>query len=273
MFKMKTTQRIVVCGLSLTLIAGCSTLPVYSAGEAPLWLLGEVHDNPAGHQQRFDWLRQQVEQGWRPVIALEQFDREQQAQLDAAWRECADSGCLVARVASDKQQWQWSYYAPVIDLALQYRLPLLAANLSRADAAKVMRGGYAAALDSATINRFSLAAAAPEPLWQQQRQEIIDSHCGKLPPAAVDGMVRAQIARDVWMAQVLSQQSGAVLLAGNGHVRRDLGVPFWLGRIGVTRLRSVGYVEVAQAGEFDITRRIPPHSRADPCAGINPSAR
>ncbi|MDQ5887028.1 MAG: hypothetical protein QG667_315, partial [Pseudomonadota bacterium] len=38
MFKMKTTQRIVVCCLSLTLIAGCSTLPAYSAGEAPLWL-------------------------------------------------------------------------------------------------------------------------------------------------------------------------------------------------------------------------------------------
>ena len=91
MFKMKTPQRIVVCCLSLTLIAGCSTLPAYSAGEAPLWLLGEVHDNPAGHQQRFDWLRQQVEQGWRPVIALEQFDRPDT-------RKCA------VRVSNDSDQ-------------------------------------------------------------------------------------------------------------------------------------------------------------------------
>ncbi len=127
------------------LLAACSQLPLPPAQQSQVWLLGEVHDNPEGHRQRFAWLQQQVMQGWRPAIALEQFDREQQPLLDMAQRDCPDAACLLGRVAGE-QQWQWSFYAPVIDLALQQRLPLLAANLSRADAGKVMRQGYGAAL-------------------------------------------------------------------------------------------------------------------------------
>lgn len=258
------------CFLSLCLpMAGCSHVPLPSAAEAPIWLLGEVHDNPEGHRQRFAWLQQQVMQGWRPVIALEQFDREQQPLLDKAQQECVDSACLLARVAGE-QQWQWPFYSPVIDLALQQRLPLLAANLSRADAGKVMRQGYRAALDEATLSRFGLDQPPAADLWAAQRKEIIDSHCGKLPQRMVDGMVQAQIARDVWMAQVLSQHAerSVVLLAGNGHVRRDLGVPYWLRQRGVGESRSIGFVETDAEGEFDVSVRIAAQPRPDPCAEL-----
>lgn len=44
-------------------------------------------------------------------------------------------------------------------------------------------------------------------------------------------MVPAQVARDVWMANVIEQQVSmrdVVLIAGNGHVQKDVGVFQWL---------------------------------------------
>jgi uncharacterized iron-regulated protein len=48
-----------------------------------------------------------------------------------------------------------------------------------------------------------------------------------MPMAAAKTMVNAQIAKDIVMAQfaVQYQARGAVLLAGNGHVRNDIGIP------------------------------------------------
>lgn len=262
-----------LCRLSaaclLLCLSACGSLGIAVAHDpAPaVWLLGEVHDNPVGHQQRFALLQSRVAQGWRPAIAMEQFDREQQPALDQAMRECGDASCVAQRVAGDSAAWHWSYYQPVIQLALTQHLPLLAANLSRADAVKVMRQGYAASIDPGTLQRFALDQPLPAELLAQQREEIIVSHCHKLPLSMVDAMVRAQIVRDVWMAKVLSPYaaSGVVLLAGSGHVRRDLGVPRWLAQIGISDSQSVGFIEVADKAEFDRVHLIPPHPRPDPC--------
>jgi uncharacterized iron-regulated protein len=47
------------------------------------------------------------------------------------------------------------------------------------------------------------------------------------------------------MAQRLREHAsrGAVLIAGNGHVRRDLGVPRWLGDMPPQRVFAVGFLE------------------------------
>jgi len=59
-----------------------------------------------------------------------------------------------------------------------------------------------------------------------------------------------------------------VLIAGNGHVRRDIAVPYWLRAQGVPNW-SIGYVEQrATAGEFDAQRAIPAIKRPDPCASL-----
>ncbi|WP_410522805.1 ChaN family lipoprotein, partial [Parvimonas micra] len=70
----------------------------------------------------------------------------------------------------------------------------------------------------------------PVSLVGGQRVELEAGHCGKMPSDLMPGMIRAQIARDVWMETLIARQAGhaVVLLAGNAHVRRDLGVPHWL---------------------------------------------
>ena len=75
------------------------------------------------------------------------------------------------------------------------------------------------------------------------------------------------------MANVLRKQAqrGAVLLAGNGHVRRDLGVPRWL-EAEASRVFAVGLLEQddtqTQTGAFDATLRTEAAERSDPCAGF-----
>lgn len=242
-----------------------------SSSAAQITLMGEVHDNPDGHRQRADALRGEVEAGFRPALLMEQFDRENQATLTQAQAKCSDADCVIA--AAGGKRWDWPLYKPVIELALKYRLPLIAANVSRADAGKVIGGGLSAALDDATIRQFKLDQPLPADLAAQQRQAVVDGHCGKFPEEMMPGMVNAQVARDVWMAKLLAEHSasGAVLLAGNGHVRKDVGVPRWLSLVTPVKPHVVGYVEKAEPGDaaaYDETHVIPAHQRPDPCAEL-----
>lgn len=251
-------------------LAGCQhVVQVAAAAPDDVLLLGEVHDNMAGHAARVAMLRKHVEAGWRPVIAMEQFDTSQQAALDTAMHACADAECVVKNVAPAKSGWTWAYYTPVIALAMEYKLPLRAANLSRADASKIVKGGFADALPADLIARYQLDAL-PAALLTAQETEVRDSHCGALPETMVSPMAKAQIARDVVMAETMRMHAatGVVLIAGNGHVRKDIAVPFWLRRDGLAP-RAVGFLEPASdAAAFDTVERIPATQRPDPCEGF-----
>lgn len=235
-------------------------------------LLGEVHDNAAAQQQRLAALTRAVEQGWRPAIAMEQFDRERQADIERARRERPrDADYLIAQAGGGA--WQWPLYRPVVALALQYDLPLVAANLSRADAGKIVRGGLDSLFPAGERQQLGLSGALPDDLVAAQTAVLDLGHCGNFPKAMLPGMLAAQAARDAVMAQTLRPYAlrGAVLIAGNGHVRRDIGVPRWLGA-GVAQVVSVGYVENPPAdGEFDMAVVVPAVARKAPCLQAKPA--
>ncbi|MGY0504460.1 ChaN family lipoprotein [Luteimonas sp. e5] len=249
------------------LLLACASAPPAASTAREILLLGEVHDNPAVHEARLALLRERIEAGWRPAIAMEQFDVGQQATLTAAQARCADADCVIEQAGAGSG-WQWPLYRPLIELALQHRLPLLAANLSRNDAAVVMKDGFAAVLDEEQILLFGLDRALPADVLAAQAHEVREGHCGMLPEAMVEPMARAQVARDVVMADVLLAHAGdVVLIAGNGHVRRDIGVPFWLRTRTDARVRSIGFGE-SPATQFDQQQVLPAHPRPDPCAAF-----
>ncbi|MES2150356.1 MAG: ChaN family lipoprotein [Pseudomonadota bacterium] len=253
----------------LAILAGAGCASVAPAPPSQVLLMGEVHDNPDGHRQRYEALRALVEAGWRPAIAMEQFDRERQPALTAAQASCHDADCIIAQAGNGKG-WSWEHYRAPIELALRYKLELLAANVSRADASKVIKDGFSAALDAPTIAAFGLDQPLPAGLMERQQSEIAASHCGQLPDAMLPGMARAQVTRDIWMAKTVREHAsgGVVLLAGNGHVRRDIGAGRWLSGLAPV---SHGFVEAGnapQAGTYDVVHSIPVHVRPDPCAAF-----
>jgi uncharacterized iron-regulated protein len=277
--------RIAACLLSLSLAGVASAAPVeLNANPGALVrameghrvvLLGEVHDNAAQHALRATALRQWVGQGARPAIAFEQFDRERQPDIDRARRERpADADYLIAQ-AKGSGDWRWESYRPFVTLALEYGLPIIAANLSRGEAMRVANDGWPALFDSATRSALVLDALPPD-FWRKHEDAIAVGHCNLLPAEDLPALARAQMARDIVMAQSIRPyvDRGVVLLAGNGHVRRDIGVPFWLpadtlrSTVSIDMLERDDGLATESIDEFDayvITERA---KRADPCIGL-----
>jgi uncharacterized iron-regulated protein len=232
-----------------------------------IYLLGEVHDNPHGHNLRLELVMQLISQKQKPVIAMEQFDRENQQALDLALTSCQDVDCVLAKVATPG--WDWLFYKPYVQLALDKKVTLVAANLSNTDVRKVMTQGFSSVYSPLEIAEYKLAQL-PMHLLNDQRKSIQEGHCNMLPIQAIDPMVRGQIARDVWMAKVVNNVKNqmVILIAGNGHVRKDAGVFQWLTPENQSKTQVHGYVEQADKSDanwYDHVHVIPTIEREDPC--------
>lgn len=268
-----------------SIAAACATAPTVQPWESRLAgdaivLLGEVHDNAAQHRLRLELLRRAFAAGWRPAIVMEQFDIERQADIDRARREQPRNAQhlidqATPRVAQSGAGWNWAFYKPYVALALEHDVPLLAANLATADTRRIVRGGLAASFDEQRLVALGLDRPIASEWQQAQEREIDRGHCGALPATMWPRMAQAQFARDAVMADVLRRhaQRGVVLLAGNGHVRRDLGVPRWLNDE-APRVFAVGLLErsdtLTPSGAFNATLRTEVAERADPCADFKP---
>ena len=136
-----------------TLLASCATEPpaplsanalADAISRRPVVLLGEVHDNATQHAVRAEALRRLLGSGARPALAFEQFDRDRQQDLDDARIEAVPPGKgrvdhLIARAGASG--WSWNFYRPYLQLAIDYGLPIVAANLSRSDAMRIAQQG------------------------------------------------------------------------------------------------------------------------------------
>lgn len=281
---------LVLIALPCLLLAACVTRPpaldaallATEMQRRPNVLLGEVHDNRVQHAARAEALRRVLEAGARPALAFEQLDRDKQAAVDAARRADVPAGTqrvdfVIAQAGASG--WDWPLYRPYLALALQYDLPIIAANLSRAEAARVTREGFGAAFDAPARERLRLDAL-PEQLVDAQAEAVNLGHCKMLPPEAARRLARAQIARDAALAESIRpflapNGRGVILFTGNGHVRIDIGVPFFLTAEERARTWSIGLIEDAFAAErgvgasaFDVRLVSPTQPRPDPCEGL-----
>ncbi len=252
----------------LALLAGCAHAPTPTLRfERPVVLLGEVHDNAAQHALRLQAFEASLAGGARPALVMEQFDRDRQGVIDRLREQTPppDADALIAAAGTPARagSWQWRYYRPFVALALQHGLPIVAANVSRDEARRVMREG---------LQATGFDAAVPPELLQALADDIEDSHCGMLDNATARRMALAQVARDQAMAAAVEKHAerGVVLLAGNGHVRIDAGVPRWLTPATRARSEAIGLLEsdAPGRGRYDRVVLTATQERPDPCAGM-----
>ena len=216
------------------------------ARAADIVLLGENHDNAGHHALQQRLLAALAVTEPRPVLVMEQYDIEQQERLDAIAVSTASGEIkLAAYHTLMNEGWNWPAYQPLLSLAIEHKLPVLAANISRASLRDVMRSGQVA-LGTGEAKRLGLASG-----WRREQQaalakDIADAHCDALPLPAIGALTLAQRARDAVMAdRLLSVRGGkAVAIFGRGHVRQDLAVPLYLRqRAPRTSVLAVGMVE------------------------------
>ena len=103
--------------------------------------------------------------------------------------------------------------------AVREGVPVVGDNLTRAQ----MR----AAMQDSTLD-----ARLPAPQLAEQEERIRTGHCNALPGSQIRPMTRVLIARGLAMADTVTGARqpgrGVLLVAGNGHVARGLGVPVHL---------------------------------------------
>jgi len=224
-------------------------------------ILGETHDNPVHHRLQRRVLDSLAGAG-RRTLAMEQFDGEHQAALDAARARNVDADALADAGRFDRTGWNWPLYRPLVQFALDHGWPIVAANLSRGEARRIV----------ADPSRSGLAPAPPA-LQEALKRDLVEGHCGKLPPAKLlAGMIEAQRARDARMASAMKPPT--VLIAGSGHARRDRGVPLYLPG---ARVVSIAFVEVEEdrttprdyPQDFDHLWFTSRAAREDPCKELN----
>jgi uncharacterized iron-regulated protein len=256
----------------------------------PVLLLGEVHDNPEHHRLRAEGLRQWLASGPPTTVLFEQMDRDRNPAVRAAQAEAnpavrrdparlqdlADRVALAGGLSA--QGWGWPLHRPIVEACLAAGASIGGANLPLTEVRGIVRGGLSAA--PADVRSAIEGDSRWTPALQSTLEGLIDSgHCGVLPPARWPAMALAQRARDVSMALAVRDALGGAagsgrvaLIAGNGHVRRDLGVPHALESLGMAadRIHAVAYLEQGphDAAELRLydqvvhTRRQP---RPDPC--------
>lgn len=249
-------------------LAACGTLPAAKADlqgllPTPLLLVGELHDAPEHQALQRDTVRQLAERGELAALVLEMVDAGRSTRgVPPDAREARVREALDWSADRNAGAWPWSVYGPAVMAAVRAGVPVLGGNLPRAQ----MRP---------SMGETALDATLPPAALQRQREAIREGHCDLLPETQIAPMTRIQLARDRSMAQtaLAALQPGrtVLLIAGNGHVQRDLGVPRHLPptqahRVVMALARDVSSATATDPAQADRVWITPPRPPKDHCA-------
>lgn len=231
---------------------------------ADVAILGEVHDNPAHHLVQADALQQLNPK----AVVWEMISAEQAEALAGA--DLTDSAAVSAALDWEISGWPaFGLYAPVF--AAAQGAVQFGGHVPREAARAAMEAGSAAAF-GAEAARFGLDQPLPADQQAAREADHMASHCDALPEAMLPLFVDVQRLRDATLARAVVQAMAATggpvaVITGNGHARRDRGVPVYL-RAASSDLSIfvLGQSEAGQIeGPFDQVIDAAPADRPDPC--------
>ena len=233
-------------------------------------LFGEVHDNALHHE-----LRSRLGMSNFASVVMEQMPNDKSAILDTFWRETAknykDGDIDKLKTAVDWANGGWSKYNydPLFLAILKGAQPIFAGDAPRETIKTIAKGGEAA-VSAEDKTRLALDKPLGEKLDAAALSEIELAHCNALPKEALGGMAYAQRYRDATLSDgvitAISKRGSTLLIAGNGHVRKDRGVAWYLGqrKPGLKTL-SIQLIEVEE-GKTDAAAYVPLDPDGKPAA-------
>lgn len=210
-------------------------------------LLGEKHDNPDHHALQLRSLDHVLQTGSVSAVSFEMMSTEQQPLLqDLPLNRQGGLDQINEYLEWDNDGWNWDYYGPLLSSAMQANVSIKAANISNEEMMLVYGAPTPAEIEG-VLDQQTMTAL---------EKDIDESHCGMLPESQFPAMVRVQQARDFAMAASLEAspvQQLQVLIAGNYHIRRDLGVPNYLlntqPTLEASQIVSLAFMEVDEASD------------------------
>ncbi|MEX0318811.1 MAG: ChaN family lipoprotein [Ruegeria sp.] len=236
---------------------------------ADVVILGEVHDNPHHHQVQAAMVAEMQPK----AIVWEMLTEEGAGRVNATLISEPDK--LAAAVRWAELGWPpLAMYLPIFRATPD--APLYGALVPRAAARAAMETGAATAL-GADAARYGLTVPlAPEEQAAREADQQI-AHCNALPEEMLPQMVAIQRLRDAVLARAvlraMRETGGPVaVITGNGHARKDRGVPVYLARLEPgLRVFVLGQSEDGRVdGGYDAVIDSPAAEREDPCAAFAP---
>ncbi|MCP4073978.1 MAG: ChaN family lipoprotein [Hyphomicrobiales bacterium] len=204
-------------------------------------LIGEVHDN-IDHHRLQAWLIEQITARAKPAIVMEMISSGKSQILDKylSGPDAEPAGLGPALDWANSGWPDWTYYQPIAEIAMRSGLPILPGDPDRPLIREIARQGIDS-LEKAEQQLLALDSPLSAVLDKALVEDIKDSHCNLLPQAMIGPMVQVQRFRDAKLARAVvdadtqgnaGDRTGGVgrviLIAGNGHVRNDRGVPWYL---------------------------------------------
>jgi uncharacterized iron-regulated protein len=236
-------------------------------------VLGEIHDNPRHHQLRGELLRQ-LPAASKTVVA-------EHLNWRLRFKEGGELLTNLQAAGFDGKGWGWPLHQPVFEAVTAMNMPLMGGNLPGESIKEVFKTRGQSLPDAVR----SLLAKAPFDVPQSKalEKEIDQGHCGAMPASMFEGMAAVQRGRDAAMAEVALAHLPSVVVAGNGHAWKHLGVPFvvyksspHLHTLSVLFMewddarpsleKQAFLAELAQ--QADYVWLTPPHPRKDPCESL-----
>lgn len=232
---------------------------------ADVYILGEVHDNPAHHQNQAQAIAALVP----TAVVFEMLTPSQAHRITADNR--VDAVALEKALGWEASGWpDFNVYDPVFKAT--GNAAIHGGNLARTEVRRAIKEGAAAVFgDRAQAFGLTEALAAVEQVDREAGQR--EAHCNALPENLLAGMVEAQRLRDAVLADAVIKawrETGGpvVLITGNGHARRDTGVPLMLAKAAPDlTVLTIGQFEqnAPDMPPFDLYLITPPSEREDPC--------
>lgn len=212
------------------------------AAGAQVVLLGEQHATPSHHRWQAAMVEGLIARGKRVVIGLEQLPASQQAALDQ-WVEGRLSAEEFRKASRWDELWRHDFaaYLPLLELARDRRVPMVALNVERDFIRAVSREGFdRAAAAGAPVGRPAPASEA----YAASLRQVFMAHARTPDEAAIARFIEAQT---VWdrafaqgLAEALQRHPGAVAVGvmGLGHVEQGWGAEHQLRALGVGAIVS-----------------------------------
>ena len=216
---------------------------------------GELHDNIAGHQVYAELARRLVNGRADVVIAMEMFERDVQGVVTDYLRGRIDEAAFL------KHSRPWKDYArdykPLIELARERKLDVIASNLPRPIASKV------ASKEGSTSPFLPRTTTAPMDRYWELFAETMKGHPGA--EGGMERMYKAQCAKDDAMAEGVAdylatnphRQPLVIQCNGNFHSDYGLGTASRVAsRAPLAQAAIISMVAVPDVGKADVTASV-----------------
>lgn len=187
-----------------------------ASAKADIVLFGEYHNNPIAH-----WLQLELIKDLEPkrslILGAEMFERDNQKELNSYLQGTINQKALdsLARLWNNYK----TDYKPLVDFALNKKIPFIATNIPRKYASLVYKKGLQV-LDTLPINEKQWIVSLPMKydgtLSQYQKMRKMMAHMGENLPIA-------QAIKDATMAETIlrDRKEGSLFVHFNGSYHSD----------------------------------------------------